>query len=146
MNSPAPKKSFLPFLVVQFVAGLTLVFISVRVLPGPWDVVRTVGFALMIIGAGLLFTARFQLGNSFAVTAQAKELVTRGLYSKIRNPIYVFSGLMVFGLFIVLKKPYLFFLLAVLIVVQIMRARKEAAVLEAKFGDRYREYRKHTWF
>ena len=29
---------------------------------------------------------------------------------------------------------------------QIMRARREAAVLEATFGDAYREYRKRTWF
>jgi protein-S-isoprenylcysteine O-methyltransferase Ste14 len=34
----------------------------------------------------------------------------------------------------------------VLIPVQIIRARREAAVLEAKFGDAYREYRKRTWF
>jgi protein-S-isoprenylcysteine O-methyltransferase Ste14 len=29
---------------------------------------------------------------------------------------------------------------------QIVRARKEAAVLEAKFGEEYRIYRSHTWF
>jgi len=36
--------------------------------------------------------------------------------------------------------------LAVLAVAQILRSRQEARVLEARFGDRYREYRKHTWF
>jgi protein-S-isoprenylcysteine O-methyltransferase Ste14 len=30
--------------------------------------------------------------------------------------------------------------------VQVWRARKEAAVLEAKFGDEYRAYRASTWF
>jgi protein-S-isoprenylcysteine O-methyltransferase Ste14 len=29
---------------------------------------------------------------------------------------------------------------------QAMRARKEARVLEEKFGDAYREYRARTWF
>jgi len=29
---------------------------------------------------------------------------------------------------------------------QIGRAHREAAVLETKFGDDYREYRKRTWF
>jgi len=33
-----------------------------------------------------------------------------------------------------------------LVPVQIVRARREAVVLEAKFGDAYREYRKRTWF
>ena len=146
MNAPPKKRSFLPFLIVQFCAVLLLLLLIVRVLPGPWDLARSVGLALVVVGAGLLFTARLQLGNSFAVSAQARELVTRGLYSKIRNPIYVFSGLMVLGFAIALKKPYLFALLALLLVVQILRARKEARVLEAKFGEQYREYRKRTWF
>jgi protein-S-isoprenylcysteine O-methyltransferase Ste14 len=29
---------------------------------------------------------------------------------------------------------------------QMVRARREAAVLEGKFRDAYREYRKRTWF
>jgi protein-S-isoprenylcysteine O-methyltransferase Ste14 len=29
---------------------------------------------------------------------------------------------------------------------QTIRARREAQVLEAAFGDAYREYRRHTWF
>jgi protein-S-isoprenylcysteine O-methyltransferase Ste14 len=29
---------------------------------------------------------------------------------------------------------------------QIWRARREAQVLEAAFGDAYREYRRKTWF
>lgn len=144
MNSQ--KKSFLPFLMVQMAAVLILLFVVVRLLPGPWNVARSIGLGLIIFGAALLFTARFQLGNSFAVTAQARELVTHGLYAKIRNPIYVFSGVMVLGFLITLRRPYLFVLFAILVVAQIVRARKEARVLEAKFGDTYREYRKQTWF
>jgi protein-S-isoprenylcysteine O-methyltransferase Ste14 len=34
----------------------------------------------------------------------------------------------------------------ILIPLQVVRARREAAVLEAEFGDEYREYRKRTWF
>jgi protein-S-isoprenylcysteine O-methyltransferase Ste14 len=39
-------------------------------------------------------------------------------------------------------------LLAFLIVIplQIWRARKESAVLEASFGEEYRRYRAGTWF
>jgi protein-S-isoprenylcysteine O-methyltransferase Ste14 len=32
------------------------------------------------------------------------------------------------------------------VVVQITRARHEAAALEARFGDAYRAYRAKTWF
>jgi protein-S-isoprenylcysteine O-methyltransferase Ste14 len=37
------------------------------------------------------------------------------------------------------------FLLAI-VVIQTVRARKEARVLESKFGDDYRSYRSRTWF
>jgi protein-S-isoprenylcysteine O-methyltransferase Ste14 len=37
-------------------------------------------------------------------------------------------------------------IIAALISLQIVRARREAQVLEEKFGDEYREYRNHTWF
>ena len=49
-----------------------------------------------------------------------------GLYSKIRNPIYVFSGLLVLGILIALQYRYALLLLLVLIPVQIVRARQEA--------------------
>ena len=94
----------------------------------------------------MLFTARLQLGRSFAVRAQAPELVTQGIYSKIRNPIYVFSALLVLALALTLHNVQILALLLILIPVQIMRARKESAVLEAKFGDEYRRYRQQTWF
>lgn len=146
MNAVSGKKNFLPFLIVQFVGAVAVLSFVAFLMPGPWTLLRSIGFIIMLIGAAFLFTARFQLGNSFAVTPQARELVTSGLYSRIRNPIYVFSGLMVLGLFIIVGRPYLFALLAVLLVAQTIRARKESQVLEAKFGDQYREYRKQTWF
>jgi protein-S-isoprenylcysteine O-methyltransferase Ste14 len=34
----------------------------------------------------------------------------------------------------------------VLVAIQVVRARQEAKVLEARFGDEYREYREKTWF
>ena len=112
---------------------------------GPWNVWRTVGLIIALPSLILLFIARFQLGRSFAVTPQAKVLVTHGFYSKIRNPMYVFAFLLVTGFLIALQKVYLFPLLAVLLVVQLLRVRQESRVLEAKFGDEYRDYRKRTW-
>jgi protein-S-isoprenylcysteine O-methyltransferase Ste14 len=113
---------------------------------GEWNAQRWAGLLIAIPATVLLFVARFQLGRSFAVRAEAHELVTHGIYSKIRNPIYVFSALLVLALALTLQRPALLFFLLVLIPVQIIRARREAAVLEAKFGDEYRLYRQHTWF
>ena len=146
MSAPRSRPNFLRFLVFQVVLVSALLYGAIFIVPGPWDWLRRAGLVLMIVGAVLFFTARIQLGNSFAIRAQARELVTTGLYSKIRNPIYVFSAVMVAGFLIILRMPYWFLLLGVLAVAQILRSRREARVLEARFGDRYREYRKHTWF
>jgi protein-S-isoprenylcysteine O-methyltransferase Ste14 len=123
-----------------------LILLIIIYYSGPWNWTRTVALVLSVPSLILLFTARFQLGRSFSVTPQARRLVTHGLYSRIRNPMYVFSFLLVAGLVIALQKPLLFVPLAVLLVVQIGRARQEAIVLEAKFGDEYRAYRGKTWF
>jgi protein-S-isoprenylcysteine O-methyltransferase Ste14 len=73
-------------------------------------------------------------------------LVTSGLYSKIRNPIYVFGAIVIAGLALFWNRPYFLWALAVLIPLQIWRARKEARILEEKFGEEHRAYRRQSWF
>jgi protein-S-isoprenylcysteine O-methyltransferase Ste14 len=102
--------------------------------------------ALLVTGFVLWTVARFQLGASFAVKAEARQLVTRGLYSKIRNPIYVFGSWVVAGGILVFGKPVGLLIFLILIPLQIWRAGKESAVLEAAFGEDYRIYRAGTWF
>jgi protein-S-isoprenylcysteine O-methyltransferase Ste14 len=46
----------------------------------------------------------------------------------------------------VIHRPVLWVLIPVIIIVQTIRAHREAQVLEAAFGDTYREYRSKTWF
>lgn len=130
----------LQFCVVLFVIG------AVLLRPGVWTAARLAGLCIALPAAVLLFTARWQLGESFSITPQARELVTHGLYAKIRNPIYVFSGLLVLGILISLQYRYALLPLLVLIPIQIVRARQEAGVLEARFGEQYRKYREGTWF
>jgi protein-S-isoprenylcysteine O-methyltransferase Ste14 len=114
--------------------------------PGPHGVARVVGLLLGLIGLGVVILSRHTLGQSFSVAPKAKELVTRGIYSRIRNPIYIFAEVFLLGLTVILWRPELLILLAILIPAQVIRARKEAAVLEERFGDSYRAYRKQTWF
>jgi len=114
--------------------------------PGPHDWLRWIGLALGLVGLAGLIVARYTLGRSFSISPRARQLVTRGIYSRIRNPIYL-SGLVVAaGIVLMVRKPALWFVLLPIAILQIIRARKEARVLENAFGDSYREYRKHTWF
>jgi protein-S-isoprenylcysteine O-methyltransferase Ste14 len=114
--------------------------------PATWTAIQTAGLCLLVVGFVLWTTARFQLGASLAVTAQAKQLVTRGLYSRIRNPIYVFGSCVIAGGILLLGRPVWLLIFAGIIPLQIWRARKESQVLEHKFGEDYRRYRASTWF
>jgi protein-S-isoprenylcysteine O-methyltransferase Ste14 len=112
----------------------------------PWTAPRVIGLSIAIPSLLLLCLARVQLGKAFSVQAKASTLVTTGLYSRIRNPIYLFGAFTVAGIIIWTGRPWLFLVFAVLIPLQVYRARKEAQVMEAAFPDAYREYKKKTWF
>jgi len=114
--------------------------------PAVWTWVQILGLCILAPGFVLWTVARFQLGRSMAVTAQAKQLVTSGFYAKIRNPIYVFGSFVITGLILVMGRPIWLLVFLLIIPLQLWRARKEASVLEAKFGDDYRKYRATTWF
>src|ERR1017187_3475542 len=113
---------------------------------GPHGPVRTMGLLLALIGLAGVILARHTLGRSFSIVPKATALVTTGIYSRIRNPIYVSGEIFLAGLVFILWKPALLLIMLVLVPVQVLRARREAAVLEAKFGDEYRPYRKRPWF
>jgi len=133
------------FTAIQLV-GVVALFWLLITLQTPWNTQRYAGTVLAVVGLIFIGIARYQLGKSFSIKPEAHVLVTSGVYSKIRNPIYVFGTVMISGLAIVLQRPALWIFVGVLIVGQIVRARREARVLEAAFGDAYREYRRKTWF
>jgi protein-S-isoprenylcysteine O-methyltransferase Ste14 len=105
-----------------------------------------IGVAISIPAFVLWMLARRQLGDSFAVRAEARKLVTHGIYSKIRNPIYLFGGFAFLGEFVALR----WYIWAVVFVIinlgQYFRIRREEQVLAAAFGDAYRAYKAKTWF
>ena len=111
-----------------------------------WDARHVIGMAMAAIGFPLWFTARLQLGQSFAYLPKAQALVTTGLYAKFRHPIYLFGGLAYAGLFIAWGKviPLIVFFL-LFPSYQFLRARNEAKILEKTFGDEYRRYKASTW-
>ncbi|MGH8288363.1 MAG: methyltransferase family protein [Steroidobacteraceae bacterium] len=112
----------------------------------PWTAWRIAGIAIAAPAFVLFVAARIELGRAFSVQAKATTLVTSGVYSRIRNPIYVFGALLILGIIIWTGRPLLLLLFVVLIPLQLVRARREERVLTAKFGAAYLEYKKKTWF
>ncbi len=112
----------------------------------PWNATEIAGAIIGFPSLVLLILARLQLGSSFAIRPKAQALVTHGLYSRIRNPIYFFGGFAVAGLCLAFDRPHLLWVLVVLVPLQIYRVRREEKVLTEKFGDDYLRYKARTWF
>jgi protein-S-isoprenylcysteine O-methyltransferase Ste14 len=106
---------------------------------GPWTLMRILGLLLIMVGLGFLTLARCQLERQ-------PGLVTRGLYRHLRHPIYVFSMVAFAGLLFYLNEPRGIPLLLVMGFFPVWLGRREERDMEAIYGDRYRRYRRHTWF
>ena len=130
--------------LVPPVAIVILMIASVHI--APWTPLRITGGVMAVVGLAILTVARLQLGSSFSVTPQAKRLVTHGLYSRIRHPVYVFGLTALSGLAIYTNKPVFLLLLILIVPLQVVRARAEERVLEQRFGQEYIAYRAATWF
>ena len=132
-------------IVTLAVIAIGLTFLGIRYAHEPWTPMRIAAVIIGLPSLVLLIVARIELGGSFSVRPKAQALVTHGLYSRIRNPIYVFGAFTVAAFLLYVNKPVALSLLVVIIPLQIYRARQEGKILEAKFGEEYRQYRARTW-
>ena len=132
-------------LVTLAVAVIGLSLFAMHATHLPWTAWRIAGVAIAAPAFVLFIAARIELGRAFSVQAKATTLVTTGIYSRIRNPIYVFGALLILGLILWAGRPLLLLLFLVLIPRQIARSRKEERVLPERFGAAYLEYKKKTW-
>lgn len=120
--------------------GGTLVYSST----GPF------AFGVVCVLAGILgaLYAQLSMGASWRVGVDESErtaLVMSGLFSWVRNPIFSFIGLSVFGL--VLLVPNGFTLLAAVLTllgIELQVRGVEEPYLLAMHGDAYREYTMHV--
>ncbi len=86
-------------------AGAAWVYLVFALHGRTWTPHEIAGLAIMAPAYCSWALARLQLGTSFAIRPQAKELVTRGLYAKIQNPVYVFNAIFYAGLFVFFGRP-----------------------------------------
>jgi len=68
------------------------------------------------------------------------------MYSRIRNPIYIFSLLAFAGVLVSLDKPRLFIILLLFVCIEMIRGNSEKKILHETFGEEYKEYRRKTRF
>ena len=137
-------RSLRPVDTVMFLFYVVLVALSIGA-----DVRTAIWFValgLSVVCAILWFVARRQLGVSFSVRPQAHQLVTTGFYTKLRHPIYVFGTMAFLLVLLALQGWQALVIWAILIPVQVIRARREEGVLAKAFGADYETYHRSTWF
>jgi protein-S-isoprenylcysteine O-methyltransferase Ste14 len=125
-----------------------------RIFPSPLDLQLVSSLAAKIIGAGLsalglivFAMAYVSFGDSWRVGFDVKNpgaLVTNGVFSISRNPIYLFLDLWFIGTFLI-NGTVVFLLFAGLAVAAIhWQIRQEESFLSNLYGQAYRDYCRQT--
>lgn len=140
-----PWRQNAPVLLAIGLLAFTLWLWYTQVDGGRWQPHHTIGLVLAVPCILLWARARHDLGASFTGAAEARALITRGLYSRIRHPIYLFGTGAIVGVLTFLGLSWLWLILVFTIPMQLLRARREDRVLEAAFGEDYRGYRRRSW-
>jgi protein-S-isoprenylcysteine O-methyltransferase Ste14 len=109
------------------------------------DGVRALGLLPICVGATFYFWCLWHFANSGRGTPAPidppKTLVTKGLYRKVRNPIYVGVLLILFGEAIVFASRVLaIYAIGVLIAFHLFVVFYEEPTLRAKFDGSYEDY------
>lgn len=106
---------------------------------------QTIGFILSILGQLMGFIAQLQMKNSWRLGVDKNadtKLVTTGLFSLSRNPIYLFLGISFFGFFLIAPN----FVSIVCCIFMLFgvneKTKDEEEFLTDKFGSEFIAYQK----
>lgn len=105
--------------------------------------ISLLGVVLNIVGCVIFVTSQLQLGQSYRLNLPLgrTSLVTSGLYSISRNPLYMGLYIALFGVFLMLPN-WLFLLSLVFFIINyhFKIVVLEEPALQDMFGENYREY------
>jgi len=115
-------------------------------LPGGM-VLRWAGVVLAILGLGLRVLAMRQLGARFSPLPAVQRdhtLETQGIYGAVRHPGYVGAWICELGIVLAFGSAATLPLALAMAWALAARVRHEEALLESRFGDVFRDYRRRT--
>jgi protein-S-isoprenylcysteine O-methyltransferase Ste14 len=104
-----------------------------------------IGWGLLIVSIIMVWIAQSQMANSWRIGIDEKnktKLVTSGLFSISRNPIFL--GIMVanIGVFIVIPNAFTLLIISLSTISINTQIRLEEEFLRNEFGEEYKEYSK----
>jgi protein-S-isoprenylcysteine O-methyltransferase Ste14 len=132
-----------PFMLV--IAGAPIEYSLLHRTPS--DLMTGVGALILAVGVFIRLKALTDLGTAFSMKVEKKEnqaLVTGGLYSKIRHPLYLASLAIALGTPLLLS-AWLTLIFTILTTLGILaRIQKEEQFMREQFPG-YEEYAGKTW-
>ena len=105
------------------------------------------GLAIIHVALIWIMIAQFQMSNSWRIGIDEKnktQLVTKGIFSISRNPIFLGMIITVFGFFLILPNALSFFLVLTSYFIIQIQIRLEEEFLERQHRDTYKDYKSKT--
>jgi protein-S-isoprenylcysteine O-methyltransferase Ste14 len=106
-----------------------------------------IGFGLIHLALLWISIAQFQMSNSWRIGIDENhktKLVTNGIFSISRNPIFLGMIVSVFGLFLIMPNAILLCIFVVTYIVIQIQIRLEEDFLSRQFGQEYNHYKSKT--
>ncbi len=131
---------------LPFLAAIALQLAVPLALPGGFltPVLIPMGAALIIVGVALVVLARREFAQRGQPTDPGRptsQIVTTGVFSISRNPIYLGAACFLIGVALALNLPWVLVLLVpALVACHYVLIAPEERYLAAKFGEEYRAY------
>jgi protein-S-isoprenylcysteine O-methyltransferase Ste14 len=108
-------------------------------------VIELAGLIISLTGAALSIVALWSLKRCFSLMVEVRQLITTGMYKRIRHPLYMSEIIHAFGTSILAAHPIALSVFCITLVLEIIRAKLE----EHKFlrmVPAYADFKKRTGF
>lgn len=140
---------FIPFIAVSLIMGwyqiLDLTRLAIAI---PWVIyaLEAIGIASIICGTAMVVFGFLALRNMFQAGGFAPRsqdsLVTRGVYSLVRNPLNAGVLLVTLGLALVVQSLFVIALFIIYLILVLLVLSIEENQLSEAFAEEYRSYRR----
>jgi len=126
------------YLFIDELSGLIWPFSFLNI-----DFIIVIGMIMATIGIIIEFIGIQALGNNFRIEfpKEETELITRGIFRLMRNPITFALLLILIGIFLIIPNIIIFLIIIINIVAFDRKTRDEEIFLSKRFGKLYDNYK-----